>query len=156
MSNEVNRQRPGGRLNELGVAEIIRRFEAGESNAAIALEMGITLRGVMLRRASWRSRELMGSLLGQGAASGAIEQLRLEHPGQHVPTSAIIARVLGQFLSDRHTPVGLSANARFGRLLSRNAEILGIELVQRRVRVVDAVGHKTWAALWRIIPAIER
>ena len=48
------RQRPGGPLNERGVAEVIRRLEAGENDSKIALEMGISLIGAAKRRALWR------------------------------------------------------------------------------------------------------
>jgi len=48
------RQRPGGPLTEAGVAEVTRRFEAGDSDSAIALSMGISLIGVARRRALWR------------------------------------------------------------------------------------------------------
>jgi hypothetical protein len=48
------RRRPGGPLNELGEAEIERRFEAGLSDSEIALGMDISLTGVSKRRGQWR------------------------------------------------------------------------------------------------------
>jgi hypothetical protein len=43
-----------GQLNAFGVAEIERRFEAGESDSTVALAMAISLSGVSKRRAFWR------------------------------------------------------------------------------------------------------
>ena len=48
------RQFPGGPLNEAGVLEIERRFDAGQSDSEIALAMSISLGGVSRRRALWR------------------------------------------------------------------------------------------------------
>ena len=48
------RRRPGGPLNEAGEAEMIRRFEAGESDSTIALAMQVSLVGTAKRRAMWR------------------------------------------------------------------------------------------------------
>ncbi|KQR90207.1 hypothetical protein ASG35_03070 [Burkholderia sp. Leaf177] len=48
------RTRPGGPLNERGVAEVLRRLNSGETDSKIALEMGISLVGAAKRRALWR------------------------------------------------------------------------------------------------------
>jgi hypothetical protein len=52
--SEKYRRRPGGPLNELGEAEIERRFAAGHRDSDIALEMKISLTGVAKRRTLWR------------------------------------------------------------------------------------------------------
>lgn len=49
------RVRPGGPLSDDGIAEVIRRFEAGESDGRIAREMDISVVGVARRRRSWRN-----------------------------------------------------------------------------------------------------
>ena len=67
------RERPGGPLNDEGIAEVNRRFEAGESDSRIALDMAISLVGVARRRAVWRKT---------AASSGEDEALRFrERPG---------------------------------------------------------------------------
>jgi hypothetical protein len=48
------RRRPGGQLNELGEAEIDRRFKAGHSDTDIASAMKISLTGVAKRHTQWR------------------------------------------------------------------------------------------------------
>lgn len=48
------RQFPGGPLSPAGVAEIDRRFDAGQPDSEIALAMSISLGGVSRRRGLWR------------------------------------------------------------------------------------------------------
>jgi hypothetical protein len=48
------RQFPGGALSPAGVAEIERRFDAGQPDSEIALAMSISLGGVSRRRGLWR------------------------------------------------------------------------------------------------------
>jgi hypothetical protein len=48
------RQFPGGSLSPAGVAEIERRFDAGQPDSEIALAMSISLGGVSRRRGLWR------------------------------------------------------------------------------------------------------
>lgn len=45
---------PGGPLNEHGVAELKKLFEAGLSSSEIALRMDISLSGIAKRRGQWR------------------------------------------------------------------------------------------------------
>jgi hypothetical protein len=52
--SEPFRVLPGGPLNERGVAELHRLFEAGLSSSEIALKMDISLSGVAKRRGQWR------------------------------------------------------------------------------------------------------
>jgi hypothetical protein len=48
------REYPGGPLSPAGVAEIERRFDAGQPDSEIALAMSISLGGVSRRRALWK------------------------------------------------------------------------------------------------------
>lgn len=48
------RLRPGGPLSDDGIVELNRRFDAGESDPHIALQMGISVIGVARRRTMWR------------------------------------------------------------------------------------------------------
>ena len=61
---------PGGPLSPEGVAEIRRRFEAGETDSLIAREMGISVQGVAKRRADFNvvngvARRRPGALRGR-------------------------------------------------------------------------------------------
>jgi len=61
---------PGGPLSPEGIAEIRRRFEAGETDSVIAREMGISVQGVAKRRVDHRStaggaRRRPGALRGR-------------------------------------------------------------------------------------------
>jgi hypothetical protein len=48
-------------LNRAGVAEIERRFAAGENNDAIAIAMRVSPDGVARRRAMWRGRQAVAA-----------------------------------------------------------------------------------------------
>jgi len=54
INTNAYRQFPGGPLTPSGVAEIERRFDAGQPNSEIALAMVISLGGVSKRRGLWR------------------------------------------------------------------------------------------------------
>ena len=60
---------PGGPLSSDGVSEIQRRFRAGETDAVIARERGITVQGVAKRRADFNAliaaRRRPGAMKGQ-------------------------------------------------------------------------------------------
>jgi hypothetical protein len=58
---ESYRRRLGGPLNELGEAEIERRFEAGYADSEIAHAMNVGLSGVSKRRAMWRRKAAHGA-----------------------------------------------------------------------------------------------
>jgi hypothetical protein len=53
-NTDAYRQFPGGPLTPAGVAEIERRFDAGQPDSEIALAMEISLGGVSRRRGLWR------------------------------------------------------------------------------------------------------
>lgn len=53
---DAYRQFPGGPLTPAGVAEIERRFNAGQANSEIAQAMQISLDGVSKRRRLWRRK----------------------------------------------------------------------------------------------------
>ena len=54
IDTDAYRQFSGGPLNQAGVAEIERRFDAGQSDSEVALAMSISLGGVSRRRGLWR------------------------------------------------------------------------------------------------------
>lgn len=45
---------PGGSLSELGIAEINKRLERGETDAVIARDMALSVPGVAKRRKIWK------------------------------------------------------------------------------------------------------
>jgi hypothetical protein len=49
---------PGGPLSPEGIAEIRRRFAAGETDAVIARGMGISVQGVQKRRVDYNATQL--------------------------------------------------------------------------------------------------
>jgi len=64
------RVNPGGPLSPEGIAEIRRRFEAGETDSVIAREMGISVQGVAKRRVDFNAvtgiaRRRPGALRGR-------------------------------------------------------------------------------------------
>lgn len=64
---------PGGPLSPEGVAEIRRRFEAGETDSLIAREMGISVQGVAKRRADFNA--VTGAVRRPGALRGRIQMV---------------------------------------------------------------------------------
>ena len=68
-------------------------------------------------------------------------------------TAQVIREYMGHFCSDRQTPAAYSFNAQFGRLLSRNAERLGIVMIAPNESVQDDHGHPTTTAEWRVATA---
>jgi hypothetical protein len=57
---------PGGPLSPDGIAEIRRRFEAGETDSVIAREMGMSVQGVAKRRTDFNAAS------GRGRRAGAL------------------------------------------------------------------------------------
>ncbi len=64
---------PGGPLSPEGVAEIRRRFEAGETNSVIAREMGIAVQGVAKRRVDFNAVTGAARSRRPGALRGRIQ-----------------------------------------------------------------------------------
>ena len=82
-----------------------------------------------------------------------LRQIRqsIMHLGQHEFTTAELIRWRdGAFRSCRNTPPAWSANAIFGRTLSRYSARLGIAFVNSE-RIRDDVGHPTSTARWRVV-----
>ena len=48
------RTAPGGPLSDTGIAEMYRRFEAGEPDAIISRGMGVSVQGIQKRRTIWK------------------------------------------------------------------------------------------------------
>lgn len=67
---------PGGPLSPEGVAEIRRRFEAGETDSVIAREMGISVQGVAKRRADSNGVTGVARRRRPGAIRGRIQMTR--------------------------------------------------------------------------------
>lgn len=65
-------------------------------------------------------------------------------------TAEIIRKYMGGFLSNQGVPAHLSWNAQFGKILSENAKVLRIEQIATDQPVVDDIGHKTSASIWRV------
>ena len=63
-------------------------------------------------------------------------------------TADVIRAYLGHFCSDVGTPVKYSFNAKFGRLLRRNEQRLGITEIESNVSVTDDHDHATTASRW--------
>jgi len=63
-------------------------------------------------------------------------------------TSQIIEEYMGGFYSNTGVSVHISWNAQFGRILSQNAEALGIKELKSAQRVKDSRGHETTCSLW--------
>ena len=51
---------PGGPLSEAGIAEMYRRFDAGEPDAIIARAMSVSVQGCQKRRAIWKKERSRG------------------------------------------------------------------------------------------------
>ncbi len=65
-------------------------------------------------------------------------------------TSDIIREYMGGFFSNKGVSVHLSWNAQFGRLISRNAEALGIQELKADQSVTDDIKRETTSSLWKI------
>jgi len=77
---------PGGPLSPEGVAEIRRRFEAGETDSVIAREMGISVQGVAKRRGDFKAmtggaRRRLGALRGRIHMAPDFDEVRPEERG---------------------------------------------------------------------------
>lgn len=66
-------------------------------------------------------------------------------------TTDLIEQKEDVFLSDLGTRVDLSANAEYGRMLSRLRKILRITFL-KSIRIKDREGNRTTTAVWEIHP----
>lgn len=81
--------------------------------------------------------------------SNALNRIRAR-PASETFTSEVIREYMGGFLSNKGVPVHLSWNAQFGRILSKNAEALGIKELKPDQRVSDDLGRETTSSLWAV------
>lgn len=81
--------------------------------------------------------------------AAAINRLRATNAPEAY-TADIIREYMGGFFSNGGVAVHLSWNAQFGRLISRNAEMLGIQELKPDQKVADDLMRETTSSLWKI------
>lgn len=75
--------------------------------------------------------------------------IAMHRPDEQFMSAQIIQEYLGEYVANTGTPVGRSWNGQFGKILSINREVLGIEKLSKKAEpIIDDHGHRTTSTRW--------